>query len=245
LNIWIPGVISGGRIFQATLDALPPSRPLGVVGPAVECLGMGHQSKNTATGVADAGDVADRPIGVGWKLAGGRLTIRSGVLDDHLLVLHQGVDNGIGRHKLAFAMPNGQFQLLHATGKDTAGGRVHRQGHPVVPEIAAVVKGQGHGTPRIVGIDARQQPQVDQALEPVADADDEIAPVHKLQQPIADTGFHAHRLHHAGAMVVRPAESTDEAHNLKVVQGDRAVDQGIDVDAPGPGSGQFKGISRL
>jgi hypothetical protein len=125
---------------------------------------------------------ASEPLGLWGNRAGGGSAVRQGVLHGDLVVVRQLFRSHLWGIKLALTVPDRHIQGLHAAGKYA--GRIGIDGHPhpLIPEIPAVVIGQGHRSSGIVSIDAGQQAQVDQGLESVADTDDQFLRSHKIQQ---------------------------------------------------------------
>ena len=86
---------------------------------------------------------------------------------------------------------------------------------------------------------------IDKCLKSITNAENQVALIDKFQNPVADIGFEPHGLHHAGTVIVSPAEPADKYHYLKVFQMNTAVNQGIDMHKLGLSTGQLKRVSRL
>jgi len=57
------------EMFALAAEGFPQPGPVRMVCHMVERLGVGHQPEDAAGGVADAGNVLKRPVGIGWPLA--------------------------------------------------------------------------------------------------------------------------------------------------------------------------------
>ena len=88
-----------------------------------------------------------------------------------------------------------------------------------------------------------QQAEVDDGLKAVADADDQVAVFNEPGQPVADIVFHPDRLNHAGPVVVAPAETAAEDQDLIIIETDRTVNNGIDVNPVSDSPGQLQRVS--
>src|SRR5437016_1406372 len=104
-----------------------------------EALGVGHEPKDQAAGVADAGDVVDAAVGIVGEWAGGEGAIGPGVDQRDLIVVPEGLADGIvAGDELAFAMRDRQFEAVDAGGPDAAAG-AGGEVDPAIDETAAVV----------------------------------------------------------------------------------------------------------
>ena len=68
--------VSLGSLEMSALAAegFPLPGPVRMIGHMVESLGVGHQPKDAASGIADARNVPERSIRIGRPLAAGRVS---------------------------------------------------------------------------------------------------------------------------------------------------------------------------
>lgn len=118
--------------------------------------------------------------------------------------------------KFALTMSYGKFQRVQTGGEYAGRCGNNFQCDPLVSEIATVIKGQGHGSFRIVPVKSRQKSQVDKGLESITNTENKITRIDKFQNFITQIGFHANRLDHPCTVVVPPAETPSKYHDLEI-----------------------------
>ena len=113
--------------------------------------------------------------------------------------------------------------------------------HPGVAEIAAIIGDQGGqalaGTPR----KSREQPQVHQDLEAVADADDQPAGIDKFLQGRAQGQFQAQGQNNPGPVFIAPTEAARHRQQVIIPDGGGILQQFGGVDPAGLGPGLIQG----
>src|ERR1700743_3675807 len=148
----------------------------GVVEGVGDALGVRHQAKNTARGIADSGDGVRRTVGkVG--ISGGRIAGGINILESNLVVgLEGGKNVGIARNEPPLAMRDGQVKNHAGFGNPFAEPGRGANANPAVLEFSGGVVSERGGMP-IVGIDAGggsgEKAGLDEDLESVADAQNE------------------------------------------------------------------------
>ena len=153
--------------------------PLRVLRRVDKSLGVWHQAEDAARLVAHAGNVAERAVGI--VVVG-----LAAVAEDQLARLFQFFESRfIASNKLSFGMGDWQ-QEIFAAGKEGALFVVGARLDPTSQVAARVVPGKRRGW--AVGIIGVEQSRLDEHLEAVADAEQELACFAEL-------------LHHVGQMV--------------------------------------------
>jgi hypothetical protein len=102
----------------------------------------------------------------------------------------------------------------------------------------------------IIAVEAGKQTQVDNGLKTVAYPNDQFPGPDELIQFVSEveTDFGSEK--HTGAVIVRPAETSSENQDVVILQLDTgspsiSVNDFVDVNSVGFGSGQFQGVVRL
>ena len=113
--------------------------PVGMVGPVVERLGVGHEAEHAARGIADAGDVPRRAVGVEGKLPLRGPSVGEDVAHHGLAVFPDLSQDFVFRVELSFPMAYGEFHGGEPPGEDARGSGVEGEVYPPVPKPAAVV----------------------------------------------------------------------------------------------------------
>ncbi len=85
-----------------------------------------------------------------------------------------------------FPVSYGQLYLRHPLGKDTRGIRVPLKGHPIIPEVSAIVKRERNFSPLVIPVKAGKKPQVHQGLKSITDSQNKLSPFYKLEERLAD-----------------------------------------------------------
>src|SRR5438477_709732 len=167
-------------------------------------LGMRHQAHYVAAGVRNAGDVAERSVGVRLR---GHPAIGRAVAKDNLPVALDRLERLRVRVEIALAMRDRDAQYLARTAIEGKGGfaLLHPKVHPLAAELAGRVPQQRHG----------EQPRLLQDLETIADPEHQSAAVREVR----------HHLHHRGeagdratAQLIAIAETHRQYHELEVVE---------------------------
>jgi hypothetical protein len=117
--------------------------------------------------------------------------------------------------------------------------------NPLVAEVTAFIGDESHGSGMIVTVESRQESEIHQGLKPIANAQDEAAPINEVKDLVAQTGLQTHCLNDPSTVIIPPAEASDKDQDLVILQPDRPLDQRIDVGAAGSCTGPFKRMGRL
>ena len=137
-----------GRLFSATSEHLFLRIQSGWLVQWLYPSGWGISPKDAAGGITNPGNILQGPIGIEGEFPPGDFTVVTGVLQDDLIVFKQPVNCFIVGNEFAFPMPDRELEFIQ-TARKNAGRRRHGLHlDPCVPEIAAVVVGQGHGLPQ-------------------------------------------------------------------------------------------------
>jgi len=135
-------------------------------------LGVGHEAQDPAGSVADAGDVQQRAVGIMGEPAHGYVSRGTGVFQGDLAPVGQLRQDGALGEKFPLAVADGQLQAIQPLVNTHLESTALRwtQASRKLPQSLGIRAAQaGVGAAG----QARQQPQVDQDLEAVADADDQ------------------------------------------------------------------------
>ena len=183
-------------------------------------------------------------MGLSGNSPGGLGAVGGGVLQGDLAPILDFGEHLGGREEFPFAVADRQFQMVQALSEDAVGG-LDLEMHPGIAEVAAVVGDQGGqalaGTP----LQAREQPQVHQDLEAVADADDQPAGVDKLLQGRAQGQFQAQGQDDPGPVFIAPTEAPRHRQQVIVPEGGGVLQQFGGVDPAGLGPGLIQGEGGL
>ena len=189
-------------------------RPARMVDPSDVPLGMGHQAEDPARRVADAGDGAERAVGVGRILLGRPVRVVD-VLEDDLARSVERVDGRrVGEQELALAVGDGQLDRL-AERDERREARAGQQPDPAGLEPARVVVRQGRGAGRRA---RRARGRTNQDLKPVADAQDQTAAVVEPPQGVAQRSPESGGEDPAGAQVVAVREAAGNGQDLEPIE---------------------------
>ena len=170
-------------------------------------LRMRHHAQDVAPLVADAGDIFQRSVGIGFR---GNLPLRSCIAEDHLLALVQLLQRGLVAEVIPLAMPDGHLQHL-ARSQSLGEGR-SAAFHPQVDRLADVLQAA------VAQQDSGEQVRFAENLEAVADAQDEAAAFGKTLDRLHDGRKARNR---PGAQVIaigKAARHHDDVAVLKIVR---------------------------
>ena len=111
---------AGAFLFGVGLAPAAPGflfpGPGGVLEGGDVGLGVGHEAQDPAGGVADAGDVQERAVGVVREAPGGLGPVGGGVLQGDLALILDFREHFRGGEEFAFAVAYRQFQMVQAPG---------------------------------------------------------------------------------------------------------------------------------
>ena len=212
-----------------------------------EPLGMRHQTEHAAGRVANAGDVGDGAVGI--------VGIGHGLLMQQRVDLRLRIAARVGRCRATpdrrwfvagtnrpspwatgssiSVMPERKTHLLPAT----------REANPAIFEFAGVVAGERGGGAG--GVAGEQQVGLDQDLEAVADAEDQLAGVAERLQCVGQMMADLVAEDAAGGDVVAVAEAAGEAEDLEVGEFLRSFENAVDVEPLRRAAGQLEGVRSL
>lgn len=204
-------------VAAAAIDFFAPG-PIRVIGGVIIAFRMGHHAENSPGRVTDTGNIIDRTVGVERKAPIGGCTVAQSILNGYLIVSPQFSQRRIIGKEFAFTVTDRKLGQFNSLGEYTGGCRIHSERNPLISEVSAIIKRECYRALVIVWCQTGQEAQIDQGLKSIADSQDQIAFVDKLDQLLTDPGLHPNRLYNAGAMVVAPAESADKHEDLVIIQ---------------------------
>ena len=105
----------------------------------VKRLGVRHKAGDPSRAVANPGDIFQRTVRVIGKLACGEGAFGLRVTQEYLPARVKLFYNAGFCEKLSLAVPDRQFDSLHAGGKNAMGCAIYREVHPLVAKPSAVV----------------------------------------------------------------------------------------------------------
>ena len=134
--------------------------------------------------------------------------------------------------------------MVQPLGEDAVGG-LDFEMHPGVAEVAAVVGDQGGQALAGAACQAREQPQVHQDLEAVADADDQAAGGDEFLEGRAQGQFQPQGQDDPGAVFVAPTEAPRHRQQVVVPEVGGVLQEFGGVDPVGLGPGLVQGEGGL
>ena len=212
--------------------------PGGMLGGGDEPLRMRHQAEDAAGGIAAAGHVSDRAVGIrGHAASVGRIPQRqlSGSGERFQVGLRPG-------YEPTFGMGHRQLEGGESMQEDAVAG-LAAEPHPAIDIPPGPVVGQ-RGLP-VTRLIAEQKAGLEQHLKPIADSDHETAPVAKPPQHVGQAGHEFEREDPAAGHVIAIGEASGDAENLIVVGSRRPFGESPHVNAAGDAAGSFEGMGRL
>lgn len=156
-------------------------------------LGVGHQAEDPARLVADPGDRVYGAVGV-RGIVRRRFPVEGvAVLQrDQSLLLETFQCGRVLRDELPFAVADGQVEAPKPPRENAGGVGIDAEINPAVLEPPRVVEDQRNGLPVIRAVQAGEHPQLDEKLEAVADAEDQLSrrdePGELIVQPLPASG---------------------------------------------------------
>ncbi len=160
-----------------------------MIGEMVIGFRVRHEAEYPAGGIANPGNILNRSIGVMGKNAVCRSAVRQAIAQCDLVVFLQAVDDGSICMEFSLTVADREFEPIHSLCKHTGGVWVSLERYPLVPEVAAIMEGEGNRTLTVIPVKARKQTKIHQGLESIADANNQISFVDKFQKLIADMGL--------------------------------------------------------
>jgi hypothetical protein len=191
--------------------------------------GMRHQTEDAAGGIAEASDIALGAIGI---LAGC-------VAKDNLPGLIKTTEDPVSpAAEVAFAVGDGQFELLEALEKGAAMG-ADGEGGPAILEAAGGIGGQSGEWSLFIGGD--EESGLECGLEAVADSEDEFLGVAESSDRLGEKAGELDGEDFAGGNVITMREAAGEGEDLIAAEQAGIVAQAIDVHAIDGGTGELEG----
>src|SRR5262249_31505733 len=157
-------------------------RPARVLRRQNVALGVRHQAKHAAAGIANAGHISLGAVRIHGVAS--RFAVGIDIAKDDLCTLFEALQNpGLTAAKISFTMGDWQVQPIIALKERTALA-VSLQANPAILEPTQSVVGQG--SQRTVIIRLQEQAGLEQDLEAVADAENKFVAVAELTQSVAE-----------------------------------------------------------
>ncbi len=205
-------------------------------------LGVRHEAEDQAGLVADASNAIDRAIRVFADVGEG----------DLLRVMEGEADRFIPRDEFAFAMGNGQFELLDSA-RPNRFAVLRGKRDPLVDETMGNIVGERAGLPGMVG-EIWEEIGFDEDLKAIADADDGFSPASPTNQVEVARRVcwrvicAAARIFPGGDVAVAvggPAGDGEAIWKLLPPEYRGAFEEAVDVDGFGRAAGELESVSRL
>ena len=169
-------------------------------------LRMGHHPEDEARRIGDAGNVADRAVGI--------VGVATGAVPEHdTVAFFDGVE--VGGHETALTVGDRTTQRVGQFGGPHAGtARIERDPAAFESPGYVLVEGGGAGRALVAG----QEPGANQRLETVADADDRFAGVDRFVQLVGEPADEIQAEQASGAEGITVGEATGQGEDLIVAE---------------------------